>query len=117
MEHRAVPVSITDSMIRVISVSEHSQIGSSSPIFYWKVRRVLNGLFVGSLDRCTDLSTLVPSNVVLKKFMRPSIYLGILVTTWGVIMTLHGVVQNFGGLLAVRLLLGVFEAGFFPGAV
>lgn len=59
----------------------------------------------------------VPSNVVLKKFMRPSIYLGILVTTWGVIMTLHGVVQNFGGLLAVRLLLGVFEAGFFPGAV
>lgn len=32
-------------------------------------------------------------------------------------MTLHGVVQNFGGILAVRLLLGVFEAGFFPGAV
>ncbi|KAH8177287.1 major facilitator superfamily protein [Sarocladium implicatum] len=59
----------------------------------------------------------VPSNVILKKFMRPSIYLGILVTTWGIIMTLHGVVQNFGGLLAVRLLLGIFEAGFFPGAV
>ncbi|KAJ1333223.1 MFS transporter ACS family allantoate permease [Microdochium nivale] len=59
----------------------------------------------------------VPSNVLLKKFMRPSIYLGILVTSWGVIMTLHGVVRNFGGLLAVRLILGVFEAGFFPGAV
>ncbi|EGY20131.1 hypothetical protein VD0004_g410 [Verticillium dahliae] len=59
----------------------------------------------------------VPSNVLLKRFKRPSLYMGILVTTWGVIMTLHGVVQNFGGLLALRMLLGVFEAGFFPGAV
>ena len=25
--------------------------------------------------------------------------------------------ENFGGFLAVRMLLGVFEAGFFPGAV
>lgn len=58
----------------------------------------------------------VPSNIALKRFNRPSVYIGILVTTWGVIMTLHGIVQNFGGLLALRLLLGVFEAGFFPGA-
>lgn len=59
----------------------------------------------------------VPSNMLLKRFNRPSLYLGILVTTWGVIMTLHGVVENFGGLLALRLLLGIFEAGFFPAAV
>lgn len=59
----------------------------------------------------------IPSNILLKKFKRPSVYLGILVTTWGVIMTLHGVVKNFAGLLVVRLLLGVFEAGFYPGAV
>ncbi|KAM0455038.1 hypothetical protein ACHAPV_007925 [Trichoderma viride] len=59
----------------------------------------------------------VPSNVLLKKFKRPSYYLGSLVTIWGVIMTMHGVVRNFGGLLAVRLLLGVFEAGFYPGAI
>ncbi|KAL7814927.1 MFS general substrate transporter [Trichoderma aethiopicum] len=58
----------------------------------------------------------VPSNVLLRKF-RPSVYLGSLVTAWGIIMTLHGVVSNFGGLLAVRLLLGVFEAGFYPGAI
>jgi MFS family permease len=32
-------------------------------------------------------------------------------------MTLHGVVQNFGGLLAVRVLLGLFESGFYPGAI
>ncbi|TID00372.1 putative transporter [Colletotrichum higginsianum] len=59
----------------------------------------------------------VPSNVLLKKFKRPSVYLGTLVTIWGVIMTCHGFVHNFAGLLTVRLLLGVFEAGFYPGAV
>ena len=59
----------------------------------------------------------IPSNILLKKFKRPSVYLGGLVTIWGVIMTLHGVVKNFGGLLGVRILLGVFEAGFYPGAV
>jgi MFS family permease len=32
-------------------------------------------------------------------------------------MTLMGVVQNFGGLVAARFFLGIFEAGFFPGAV
>ncbi|KAF9880140.1 major facilitator superfamily transporter [Colletotrichum karsti] len=59
----------------------------------------------------------VPSNILLKKFKRPSVYLGSLVTIWGIIMTLHGVVKNFAGLLTVRIILGVFEAGFFPGAV
>ncbi|KAL3488810.1 major facilitator superfamily domain-containing protein [Aspergillus germanicus] len=59
----------------------------------------------------------VPSNMLLKNFARPSIYLGILITSWGIIMTLTGIVQNFAGLLVTRILLGVFEAGFFPGAV
>lgn len=51
----------------------------------------------------------VPSNMLLKSFSRPSIYLGILITCWGIIMTLTGVVQSFGGLVAVRVLLGIFE--------
>jgi MFS family permease len=32
-------------------------------------------------------------------------------------MTLMGIVQNFAGLCATRFFLGVFEAGFFPGAI
>ncbi|KAL4883377.1 major facilitator superfamily domain-containing protein [Aspergillus karnatakaensis] len=59
----------------------------------------------------------VPSNILLAKFTRPSVYLTILVFCWGTIVTLTGVVQNFGGLCAVRVLLGIFESGFFPGAV
>ncbi|CAN9262229.1 unnamed protein product [Alternaria alternata] len=59
----------------------------------------------------------VPSNILLKKFKRPSYYLGILIVCWGIVMTSMGVVKNFAGLLATRILLGVFEAGFFPGAI
>ncbi|KAI7412098.1 MFS general substrate transporter [Hortaea werneckii] len=59
----------------------------------------------------------VPSNIVLKKFDRPSIHMGILATGWGVMMTLHGVVSNNAGILVLRSLLGDFEAEFFPGAV
>ncbi|KAG2413099.1 hypothetical protein HFD88_010658 [Aspergillus terreus] len=59
----------------------------------------------------------VPSNILLKKFKRPSTYLGILVLSWGIVMTCTGLVKNFGGLMAVRVLLGIFEAGFFPGAI
>jgi len=51
----------------------------------------------------------VPSNMLLKKFKRPSYYLGILIVSWGIIMTMMGVVKNFAGLLITRILLGVFE--------
>ena len=53
----------------------------------------------------------VPSNVILKKFKRPSTYLGILVVSWGLIMTCTGLVKNFAGLMICRVLLGIAEAG------
>lgn len=67
----------------------------------------------GRLPKCasTPANTRpdIPSNYVLSKFKRPSLYLGGLVVCWGIIMTLTGVVKNFGGLCATRFLLGVFE--------
>ncbi|RSM15177.1 hypothetical protein CDV31_005111 [Fusarium ambrosium] len=59
----------------------------------------------------------VPSNMLLHRFKRPSWYMGGIVFAWGTIMTLTGIVQNYGGLLAIRFLLGIFEAGFLPGAI
>ncbi|THZ76163.1 MFS general substrate transporter [Aureobasidium pullulans] len=59
----------------------------------------------------------VPSNILLKKFKRPSYYLGILVTSWGIIMTCTGLVRNFAGLMVVRILLGIFKARFFLAAI
>lgn len=55
--------------------------------------------------------------MILAKFSKPSNYIGILVTAWGVIVTLSCLVQNLAGLCVVRFLIGLFEAGFFPGAI
>lgn len=53
----------------------------------------------------------IPSNTLLLRFSRPSYYLGIIVTAWGLVMTFTGFVQNMAGLAACRALLGVFEYG------
>jgi MFS family permease len=55
--------------------------------------------------------------MILNKFKKPSYYLGTLVFAWGTIMTCTGFIHNFGALCAIRFLLGLFEAGFFPGAI
>ncbi|KAL5340963.1 major facilitator superfamily domain-containing protein [Aspergillus crustosus] len=59
----------------------------------------------------------VPSNAILIRFTKPSQWICLIVTAWGIVMTCCGFVQNWGGLVGCRVLLGVFEAGFFPGAV
>lgn len=56
----------------------------------------------------------VPSNLVIKK-LRPSRYIATIAVIWGIIATLTGIVQSYGGLIACRILLGVVEAGLFPG--
>lgn len=57
----------------------------------------------------------VPSNIVLKKIGRPSIFIPTIMVAWGTVMTLMGIVQNFSGLFAARFFLGIAEAGLYPG--
>ncbi|KAK1984902.1 major facilitator superfamily domain-containing protein [Colletotrichum cereale] len=59
----------------------------------------------------------VPSNMVLNKMGRPSIYLTGCMGIWGVLCACSGATYNFGGLLATRFLLGFVQAAFYPGCV
>ncbi|ORY88077.1 hypothetical protein BCR35DRAFT_330289 [Leucosporidium creatinivorum] len=36
-------------------------------------------------------------------------------SSWGIVMTLMGIVHNFAGLTAARFVLGLTESGLFPG--
>jgi MFS family permease len=56
----------------------------------------------------------LPSNLVIKK-LRPSRWIAFITTGWGIVATLTGVVQSYGGLIACRLVLGALEGGLFPG--
>ena len=64
----------------------------------------------------TYLSSELPSNLIIKNYVRPSRWIAFITTSWGIIATLTGVVQSYGGLIACRLLLGLVEGGLFPGA-
>lgn len=56
----------------------------------------------------------VPSNLVLKK-LAPSTWLSLIMVLWGIATVGMGLIKNFEGLIAMRVLLGFFEAGLFPG--
>lgn len=51
------------------------------------------------------------------KKLTPSRYLASIAVIWGIIATLTGITQSYGSLLACRVLLGVVEAGLFPGFI
>ncbi|KAG1817768.1 MFS general substrate transporter [Suillus variegatus] len=56
------------------------------------------------------------SNVILRR-VRPSIWLSSMMFVWGIVMMCHGFLHNYGGLVTLRVLLGVAEAGLYPGIV
>ncbi|KAJ7045932.1 MFS general substrate transporter [Mycena alexandri] len=55
-----------------------------------------------------------PANMVLKRF-RPSRWLPGITVVWGIIMVAMGFVKTYPQLVGVRVVLGVAEAGLFPG--
>lgn len=58
----------------------------------------------------------VPSNVALQKY-GSRIWISRILLTWGAVAVLTGFVQEAWQLYTLRFLLGVAEAGFFPGII
>jgi len=58
----------------------------------------------------------VPSNLIIKR-VAPSTWLSAIMVLWGIATMGQGLINNFGGLVAMRLLVGLFEAGLFPGCI
>lgn len=58
----------------------------------------------------------VPSNYFLKE-LKPSRWIAFLMFSWGACTIGLGGAHNFATVTAVRFLLGMFEAGLFPGLV
>lgn len=59
----------------------------------------------------------VPSNFVMKRYVRPSIWLATLLGAWGAFTIGFAGVQNYAQVVVLRFFIGVFEAGFFPVSV
>ncbi|KAI8259797.1 Major facilitator superfamily transporter [Colletotrichum sp. SAR11_239] len=116
VDYRLIPMLV---LLYLMAYLDKTNIGNA------KIEGLLDSLHMTGVDYNIALSVFfipfvlaeVPSNMVLHMFKRPSLYIGGIVTCWGIVMTCNGVVHNFGGLVAVRIFLGLFEAGFLPGAI
>ncbi|ORY70455.1 putative MFS transporter [Pseudomassariella vexata] len=64
----------------------------------------------------TYICSEIPSNLVLKK-ISPQIWLPFLTFCWGIVAMSLGFVQNFGGFVGVRAILGMTEGGLLPGMI
>src|SRR5215475_2317237 len=58
----------------------------------------------------------VPSNVALNKF-GARVWISRILISWGIVATASAFVQTAAQLCVLRFLLGVAEAGFFPGII
>lgn len=58
----------------------------------------------------------VPSNILLHRF-GARIWIARIMITWGIIAAMMGFIQNGTQFIALRFLLGIAEAGFFPGVI
>lgn len=58
----------------------------------------------------------VPSNILLHRF-GARIWLARIMVTWGIIAGAMGFLQTAGHFITLRVLLGIAEAGFFPGVI
>lgn len=57
-----------------------------------------------------------PSTIVVRK-LGPRIHLAGITLLWGAVMIGMGFTKDWGQLAALRVILGILEAGFFPSCV
>ncbi|KAJ5719770.1 major facilitator superfamily domain-containing protein [Penicillium malachiteum] len=58
----------------------------------------------------------LPSNILLQK-IGPQKWLSIQIFAWGMVATFQAFITNYAGYLVTRILLGLCESGFIPGAL
>ncbi|PLB40489.1 putative phthalate transporter [Aspergillus candidus] len=58
-----------------------------------------------------------PPMTVITRKLGPTIFLGTIVISWGAILVGMGFTKDWGAMTGCRVLLGVLEAGYFPGCV
>lgn len=77
-------------------------------------RKVILTHPTGSIFYFGYLAWEYPTNLLMQRWPLGK-YSAFNVITWGSILVLHAAVANFGGAVAARLFLGVFEAAVTPG--
>jgi ACS family tartrate transporter-like MFS transporter len=92
--------------ISFAALTMNKELGFTATLFGWGAGIFFVGYFFFE----------VPSNLVLHKF-GARLWIGRIMITWGLVSASMALVSGRTSFLALRFLLGVAEAGFFPGIV
>lgn len=76
-----------------------------------------NGYSIATLVFFCTYIVFQPPSTVLTRKIGPRTYLSTIALLWGVVMIGMGFTKDWKQLAALRVVLGIFEAGYFPGAV
>jgi len=58
-----------------------------------------------------------PPATIIVRYLGPRNFLSVIVVAWGAVMVGMGFVKDYESLAALRIVLGILEAGFFPSCV
>lgn len=83
------------------------------------------GLLEGSISRYSIVTIVFfasyivfqPPATVICRYLGPRNFLSAIVVLWGGVMIGMGFADSYGTMSALRVLLGILEAGFFPSCV
>ncbi|KAF2876337.1 major facilitator superfamily domain-containing protein [Massariosphaeria phaeospora] len=104
------------SFLYLISFLDRTNIGNAKIDGLQEDLRLTNGQYNATLSIFfVSYSVFEPLTNILLKRLRPSVFIPIIMTWWGICMATMGLVHNYEGLMTARWWLGVAEAGLFPG--
>lgn len=106
------------SMFYFLSFLDRSNIGNARVAGLQKDLKMTNDQYSIALT-ITYVPYIVaelPSNLLLKA-VGPDLMLPTMLTLWGIVTALQGIVTTYSGLLVCRFFLGLLEGGVFPGLV
>ncbi|CAG7990144.1 unnamed protein product [Penicillium salamii] len=104
------------SLLYLVSFLDRTNIGNAKLVGLQDDLGMSNAQFNATLTIFfVSYSIFEPATNILLKRLRPSIFIPLIMMSWGICMTLMGIVHNYAGLMAVRWFLGLSEAGLFPG--
>lgn len=99
LDRNSITTARDNGLVRDLKLSDH------------EYQTALSILYVGYI------TFQIPSNMMMTKLGRPSLYIPTFVALWGIVSGCTAAATGFHSLLAIRICLGVVEAAFFPGAL
>jgi len=114
---------VTVGVLYCVSLMDRTNLGAAS--IAGMVTELKLSLLQGSISRYSIITIVFfatytvfqPPATVIVRYLGPRSFLSAIVVAWGAVMIGMGFAPGYGTMVALRVVLGILEAGFFPSCV